>query len=90
MATILVTTAGFGFIVQGGLFEPVYQFVVAGDYSVTGEELLWMQAGEGILIAVGLGLLYYAIRNHDSGASAATTDTIRPRTREPNWSQQDD
>lgn len=89
-ATYLVTTAGFGFVILGGLVEPVYQLVVAGDYNVSGNELLMLQTGEGILIAFGLGLLYYAIRHHDSGASATVTDTVQGSAREPSWSQQDD
>lgn len=62
---------GFGFIVLGGLVEPTYQLIVRGDYHLTGTELLWLQAGETVLIAVGLGLLFYAITHHRPGSSSA-------------------
>lgn len=68
---------GFGFIVMGGLVEPLYQLIVRGDYHLTGTELLWLQAGETVLIAVGLGLLFYAITHHGSGSSSAGDDRAR-------------
>lgn len=61
---------GFGLVVLGGLVEPLYQLVVRGDYNITGSELLFLQAGEGVLITAGLGILFYAITRH-------TTDTER-------------
>lgn len=68
----LTATAGFWLVVLGGLVEPLYQLGMAGDYNISGTELLWLQTGEGILIASGLGLLYFAIYN--SGSGGATTD----------------
>lgn len=65
-------TVGFGFVVLGGLVEPVYQLGVKGEYSLTGSELLVLQSGEGALITLGLGLLFWAIVNHrPESASAA-------------------
>lgn len=65
----LISTVGFVFVVLGGLVEPVYQFAVRGDSNLNGTELLWLQTGEGILIAIGLGLLFYAITHHEPGSS---------------------
>lgn len=63
---------GFGLVVLGGLVEPLYQLVVRGDYNVTGSELLLLQTGEGVLIAGGLGVLFYAITRHTTGAGRTT------------------
>ena len=68
-------TIGFGFVVLGGLVEPVYLFGVRGNYNLQGTELLALQAGEGVLIALGLGLLFYAITCHDSRSSVADDAT---------------
>ena len=69
-------TIGFGFIVLGGLVEPLYQLGVKGDYLLDGTELLLLQTGEGILITLGLRLLFYAIIHHDSQSSGAVTDSL--------------
>lgn len=70
-ASYLRATVGFGFIVLGGLIEPAYQLGVRGDYNLDGTELLVLQTGEGVLIAFGLGLLFYAITAANSGSSLA-------------------
>lgn len=70
-ASYLRATVGFGFIVLGGLIEPAYQLGVRGDYNLDGTELLVLQTGEGVLIAFGLGLLFYAITAASSGSSSA-------------------
>lgn len=64
---------GFGLVVLGGLVEPLYQLVVRGDYNITGSELLFLQAAEGILITAGLGILFYAITRHTTDAERKTT-----------------
>lgn len=78
-------TLGFGCVVLGGLVEPVYLFVTPGDTYLHSSELLALQAGEGILIAIGLGLLFYAILNHDGesaspSAGPLTADEIASET----------
>lgn len=72
---------GFGLVVLGGVVEPLYQLVVRGDYNITGGELLLLQTGEGLLIASGLAILFYAITRHtpassksDGEQTAATED----------------
>lgn len=73
-SSYLRATIGFGFIVLGGLVEPAYQLGVRGDYNLDGTELLLLQTGEGILIMFGLGLLFYAITDANSG-QASTKDS---------------
>ena len=68
-------TIGFGFVVLGGLVEPVYLFGVRGDYNLQETELLALQAGEGVLIALGLGLLFYAITRHNPTLSPTNNST---------------
>lgn len=63
-----LATVGFGCVVLGGLVDPVYLLLTPGDTYLHSSELLVMQAGESILIAMGLGLLFYAILRHDSGS----------------------
>lgn len=60
---------GFGLVVLGGLVEPLYQLVVRGDYNITGGELLLLQTSEGLLIASGLAILFYAITRHTPASS---------------------
>lgn len=68
-ASYKFASIGFGLVVLGGLVEPLYQLVVRGDYNITGGELLLLQAGEGLLIASGLGILFYAITRHTTTSS---------------------
>lgn len=72
----LFATLGFGAVVLGGLVEPIYELVVRGPPGLNITELLWLQTGEGILIASGLGLLFYAITHHDSGGSSTEEDEV--------------
>ena len=62
-----LSTVGFGLITVGGLAEPVYQLGLKGDYHLSGRELLALQTAEGLLIAVGLGLLFSSIYIHNTG-----------------------
>ena len=67
----LLATVGFGSVVLGGLVEPVYQLGVRGDAVLNRTELLYLQSGETFFIAIGLGLLFYAIVRRDAGASGS-------------------
>lgn len=73
-----LATVGFGFVVLGGLMEPVYQLSVRADYVITRTELLLLQSGETFLLAIGLGILFYAITRHRTGGDAAASDRISP------------
>lgn len=59
------STLGFGFIVLGGLASPVYRLLIRRDYHLNAHQRLLLQSGENILLAVGLGLLFYAITRHN-------------------------
>lgn len=52
---------GFGLVTLGGLTESIYQFGVKGSYWLGGRELLAVQSAEGLLIGLGLALLFYSI-----------------------------
>lgn len=62
------STIGFAFIVLGGLISPVYRLGIRSDYHLNASQRLLLQSGEGILLAVGLGLLFYAITRHGAGS----------------------
>lgn len=71
-------TLGFGAITVGGLVDPIYQIGIRGDYHLTAREMLAMQAIEGGLIAVGLGLLFYAVSGYRrSDPPADVTVSVR-------------
>lgn len=63
------STIGFAFIVFGGLASPVYRLLIRSDYHLNAAQRLLLQSVEGILLAIGLGLLFYAITRHDPGSS---------------------
>lgn len=78
-ASYRYSTIGFTFIVLGGLISPVYRLGIRSDYHLDATQRLLLQAGEGILLAMGLGLLFYAITRHDASSSSVNdhdaTDT---------------
>lgn len=63
------STIGFAFIVLGGIIGPVYRLLVRSDYHLNAQQRLLLQSGESILLALGLGLLFYAITRHDPRSS---------------------
>lgn len=88
----LLTAVGFGFVMLGGLVEPLYQLVIRGDNVINHTELLWLQSGEGVFIASGLGILYYAIARHPPASTStdAGVQAIDERNYTPSWRTQDD
>lgn len=68
-ASYRYSTIGFGLIVLGGLIDPVYRLFFRSDYHLNATERLLLQSGEGLLLAGGLGLLFYAITRHESNSS---------------------
>lgn len=57
-------TAGFGAITAGAMVEAVYELGIRGSYELGGRELLALHTVEGILIALGLAMLFYSIRQY--------------------------
>lgn len=72
-STYKFATIGFGFVVLGGLVEPLYQLGVRGDYNIAGNELLFLQTAEALLIASGLGILFYAITHYTANGERTTS-----------------
>lgn len=54
-------TIGFSLITLGGLTELLYQIGWKRSYALGGRELLMVQSVEGLLMGLGLGLLFYSI-----------------------------
>ena len=64
------STIGFGFIVLGGILNPVYRLLIRSDYHLNTGQRLLLQSGGNMLVAIGLGLLFYAITHHDVKSSS--------------------
>lgn len=62
--TFVLAATGFGAITLGSLVEAIYQLGIRGSYWLGGRELLALQTVEGVLIGVGLAVLFYAIRRY--------------------------
>ena len=56
--------AGFGSITVGALIEAIYELGIRGSYELGGRELLALHTVEGVLIAVGLGALFYSLQQY--------------------------
>lgn len=70
-------TAGFGLLTLGMAVEPVYQLGIKHPSTPGGRELLVLQTGEAILLALGFGLLFYSIYRHDSDRSQQYTKEVQ-------------
>lgn len=55
---------GFGVITFGTLVEAIYELGIRGSYELNGRELLALHTVEGVLIALGLGALFYSLRQY--------------------------
>ncbi|MFB6308284.1 MAG: hypothetical protein ABEH35_03050 [Haloarculaceae archaeon] len=56
-----MAAVGFGLITGGSLIEAVYELGVRQSFALTESELLALHAVEGLVIAVGLGALFYSL-----------------------------
>lgn len=83
--TYLIATVGFGLVVLGGLVEPVYQFSIRDGYGLSGTELLWIETGEGVLIAAGLGLLFSGIVRYSPDSAPTSDDRGGWADRDVSW-----
>lgn len=70
-------TVGFGLLTLGMAVAPVYQLGIRGDYDLGGRELLALQTVEGLLLAAGLGMLFYSIYRHNRGGRRTHGDATR-------------
>lgn len=64
-------TLGFAFVTLGGSVEPIYQLPVKGSYELGGREMLALQSVEGILIGLGLALLFFSIYAYERPSTGA-------------------
>lgn len=81
-------TIGFGLLTLGMAVEPAYQVGIRGDYNLGGRELLALQTIEGVLLGVGLGMLFYSIYRHNRGGQRPerhTTEYIQDSGDETRW-----
>lgn len=87
-------TIGFGLLTLGMVVEPAYQLGIRGDYRLGGRELLALQTIEGVLLGVGLGMLFYSIYRHnrrsertrrDAAELVQTTEYVKESGDETNW-----
>lgn len=65
-ATFRTAAVGFGLLALGGAVEPVYELGLVGGYRLAGRELLALQTAEGVLLALGLGMLLFSIVGYDA------------------------
>lgn len=56
--------AGFFLITLGTLIDPIYELGTRGIYHLSRSELLLLHSFKGLLIAAGLGGLFYSLRQH--------------------------
>lgn len=77
-------TLGFAFITLGGTVEPFYQILFRQSYSLGQRELLALQTVEGLLIAIGLALLFYSIFSFNSSTSGVDVHWDPSDSSDPN------
>lgn len=58
-----VATIGFVTITVASIIEAVYEIGVRRSFELSGEELILLHTVESLLLAAGLGLLFYSIMN---------------------------
>lgn len=80
----VIAAVGFGCILLSELPELVFSSFRAPDYAFTASEFLFLQAGEDLLLALGLGLLFFAITRHRPESSRADA-TAAPVDEEGRW-----
>lgn len=65
----LIATIGFTCILLGGLSEAMFSLVIEPDFVLSSTEYLYVQVAEDSLSTIGLGLLFYAITQHNPDTS---------------------
>lgn len=59
--TFKIATAGFIIITVGSITEAVYEIGIRRSFELTQQELIILHTSESLLLAIGLGLLFYSI-----------------------------
>lgn len=68
-ASYRFATIGFGLVTLSCLFDPAYLFGVSVNLRLGATEFLILTASEDLVLAVGLGVVFYGITQHDTGTS---------------------
>jgi hypothetical protein len=55
---------GFGLVTFGSLVEAIYELGIRGSYELSGRELLALHTVEGVVIAFGLAVLFYSVKQY--------------------------
>ena len=79
-----IAALGFLSVLLGGMTEIVYTQFVAAEYTLSANQFLFLQAGEDLQIALGLGLLFYAITQH-SPTSSQEDMSVQPNADNDHW-----
>ncbi|MFH5800823.1 hypothetical protein [Haladaptatus sp. CMAA 1911] len=56
-----IATIGFVIITIGTIVEAIYEIGIRRSFELTGQELIILHSMESLLLAIGLGLLFYSI-----------------------------
>ncbi len=56
-----VATVGFVTVTVGTIVEAMYELGIRRSFELTGRELITLHTIESLLLAIGLGLLFYSI-----------------------------
>jgi len=59
-----LAAGGFALVTVGGLLELAYQLGLRQDYHLGGRESLALQTVESLVIATGLGVLFFALSRY--------------------------
>lgn len=59
-----LAAGGFGAVTVGVLVEAIYEIGVRGSYELGGRELLGLHTVEGLLVGLGLAVLFYSIQRY--------------------------
>lgn len=56
-----IATIAFVIITIGSVIEAIYEIGVRRSFELSGQELIILHSAESLLLAIGLGLLFYSI-----------------------------
>ncbi|SFS12240.1 hypothetical protein SAMN05216559_4048 [Halomicrobium zhouii] len=62
--SLAVASAGFGLVTLGSVVEALYELGIRQSFALSERELLALHAVEGVVIACGLAVLFYSLRNY--------------------------
>lgn len=78
-------TIGFGLIALGGFVDPAYLVMFAVEFHLSLTEHLFISVSEDLLLASGLGLLFYAITQYDAEATSTVDGQSTPTSIDASW-----